>query len=248
MHRTLFSAALALSLAACQYNKEGVYLVHLPAADDLICDISISENFSDSDPPDDGTTSPSEYVITEEATTSDALLFAHLFENKSGEVVLQWGTNVYLGTVDGGVITVTWVNENDSEELHEYSEGDYRYEAFDNTTLENTITLTKNKDTKGYAGNWKTALTSTSSWAESDEWDATAPLAPYAGQINGAVFTYLVGSGSNTATQTDCDSNPCEIEVTSICDGSTNFEMVETDLDAEAYEAVEEAGQPAGVF
>lgn len=246
MNRIAIGAALALSLAACKYDKEGVYLVHLPAGDDLICDTTISENITDSDPPDDGTTTPSEWVVTDDASTSDALLFAHIFENRSGEVILQWGTDVYLGTVDGGVITVEWTNENDSQHLEEYGDADYRYEMYDNTTLLNRITLTKNKDTKGYSGNWVTELTSTSTWMESDEWDPY--LGPYAGQINGAIFGYLVGSGSNTATQTDCDNNPCEMEVTNLCSGSGNFEMVETDLDPEAYEAVEEAGQPAGVF
>ena len=103
MLRYTLAAGLLLSLTACKYNKEGVYIAYFPDADDLICgDITIKENITDADPPDDVTTT-SDWVFSDEATQSDAVVFVQLFEDKSGDVILQIGNSVYTGTSDGGV-------------------------------------------------------------------------------------------------------------------------------------------------
>lgn len=247
------SGALALSLvlgaSACKYNKEGVYIAYLPLVDDLLCNDTISENITDSDPPD--TTSPTntQWVYTDEATQSDAVVFVQIFESKDKNVIFQIADSTYVGTSDGGVITVEWVNSNDSVETAANGDAGYNYIETDSTSITNTITLTKNKESKGYTGTWKSVVNQTIRAEESDEWDAAAGYYYVtAGQINSLIFGWLTGSGSNSYDMVDCDSDPCFVEVTSICDGSFNFELVETDLDPEAYEGVKNAGQPNGAF
>lgn len=249
MSRSLLAAAALLSLSACQYNKEGVFVAYLPQADDLVCEDSIQENINDADPPEDGTTTNTPWVFEDEATTSDAVVFVQIFESKDGNVVFQIADSTYIGTSEGGVITVEWENTNDSVESAVNNDIGYRYTESDNTTVKNTITLTKNKDTKGYSGNWKSTVSTTIEAEESDAWDGQDPYSYYTvGQINGFIFTWLVGGASNNWDMQDCESDPCFVRVNSTCDGSFNFELVETDLDPEAYEGVKDAGQPNGVF
>ncbi len=249
MIRTLTAAALCLSLGACQYNKEGVFIAFLPQADDLVCNDSINENITDADPPDDITTTTTSWIFEDESTESDAVVFIQIFESMDGNVVFQIADSTYIGSSDGGVITVEWENNNNSVETAVNADAGYSYTETDDTTVKNTITLTKNKDTKGYSGNWKTSVSTTISAQETDEWDAAAGYYYYTtGQINNLIFSWLVGGASNNYDMVDCDSDPCFVEVTSTCDGSFNFEVVETDLEPEAYEGVKNAGQPNGVF
>lgn len=248
MIRTVAAASVLLALGACQYDKEGVFLARLPQGEELTCTDTISENITDADPPDNDTTTTTSWVFEDTSTESDAVVFVQIFESRDGNVVFQIADNTYIGTNDGGVITVEWVNSDDSLETASNADAGYSYTENSNTTVTNTITLTKNKETKGYSGTWKSTASTTYSAQETDEWDAAAGYYYYTtGQINNAIFTWLVGGASNNWDMVDCDSDPCFIEVNSTCSGSYNFELVETDLDPEAYEGVKDAGQPNGL-
>lgn len=248
MTRTAATAGILLALSACQYNKEGVFIAYLPQGEELTCADTISENITDADPPDDVTTTVTDWVFTDDYVESDAVTFVQIFESKDGNVVFQIADSTYVGTSDGGVITVEWTNSTDGSESAINNEAGYSYVENNTTTVQNTITLSKNKESKGYSGVWKSTASTVYSATESDEWDAAAGNYYYTtGQINGAIFTWLVGGASNNFDMVDCDSDPCFIEVTSTCQGSYNFELVETDLDPEAYEGVKDAGQPQGL-
>ncbi len=248
MLRNLFVSGLGLSMlvgaSACQYNKEGVFIAFIPADNALECDTTISENITDSDPPDTiaGTT---DWTYSETDVSSDAVVFIQIFEDKGGNILIDISGSIYVGTSDGGVITASWTNQVDSNETISHVDG-YSYSESDVTTVVQTVTLTQNKDTKGYSGVWATTVTSKVSGTEQDEWDMT--VGPYAGDINNFIFSYLYGSGSNSPDMVDCDSNPCFVEVTNNCSGSFNFEVRETDLEPEAYEGIKNSGQPSGVY
>lgn len=250
MLRTMTAAALVLSLGGCTYDKEGIFVGYMPYPDEMICNGSISENIIDANAPDDLPTTVTDWVYDYQAQQSDAVTFVQIFKSRDKQVIVQINDTVYVGTEDGGEISVEWTNSNVSTDLTEHGPSGYRYVETDNTTWKHTILLTPNKDSKGYDGNWKMSTTTSRKAEESDTWDYTQGGAnPYqVGEINDWIQSDLEGGASNNWDQTDCDGDPCFIDLTENCNGSFNFTLVETDLDPEAYDGVKDAGQPNGLF
>ncbi|MBW2254613.1 MAG: hypothetical protein JRI25_08455 [Deltaproteobacteria bacterium] len=65
----------------------------------------------------------------------------------------------------------------------------------------------------------------------------------------------LLGSGEdnsglpifNLDDTTDCAADACELSVSVLCEGATPFTATRTEYAPEAYEGVQDAGQPFGV-
>jgi hypothetical protein len=246
MIRSLATAALLLSLAGCStYNNRGIFIVYLPSMDNYMCDTVINENFLDSDAPFDTYYGVSPWVYDTSVTSSPEVTFLQIFEDRSGNVIVDFGGAIYTGTVEKGVITVSWTNSETSQYSEQHATGGYTYtEAFDvnNTT---TITLTPNKETKGFVGFASQSDTAASSYSEVDQWDQVSTYIS-AGSINWVVSSWLDGYGSNSWDSADCDATPCFVDITSSCNGTLGFEVAETDLPREAFDNVEGDGQPAG--
>lgn len=247
-----FALMAALGLGACQltnYDNNGVFVAYLPdAAAVLPCDTTITENLIDASPPDAPDVPDSPWVFEDEATVSDEVVFVQIFESRDGNVVFQIDDDTYFGTRDGDVITVEWDNTEDSTESATNDTIGYRYTEVANASLSNVIELTRDKETKGYAGNWKRTLTSSVAVEESDEWDGTDPYSTFTtGQINTFVFTWLVGGASNDYDTVDCEGDPCAMSIAQSCEAELDFELVETNLGPEAFPGVRDAGQPSGI-
>lgn len=244
MTRTLMLAGIIpLALGACKYDKEGVFIAYLPTFDELVCDETLSENISDADPPDTDVDTDSEWEDIEEFTGSDEALFMQIFEDRSGSVIAVIQGEIYVGAADGQVITLEWTNQSDRTEGSNNASAGYSYRFNEVMQSKDTITLTRNNETKGYDGNWKTSSTMDLSWTETDEW---AIEAGNVGMLADPIQDYLVGAASNTNDQVDCDNPDCKISYNQNCQGSVNFEAYETNIDPDSYDGLMNASQVPG--
>lgn len=243
MKRSALLAAIALGASGCTYDDEGVFVVFLPDIENTVCDTAYEENFLDSDPPVTADV-PSDWVYTSESTASDAALFIQVFTDKSGETLIDWNGILLVGTESKGVITASWTNQENTVDTATNTAGAYSWAESTDVTITTTVTLTPNKDIKGYSGNVAVDTDSTLQWQESDEWDADE-LGFNIGDINNYLY-YLEGTASNGFNSTDCSGTPCNLKVVSSCNGSADFQAIETNLNAEDYSGVQDAGQPSG--
>lgn len=248
MIRTLASAAALLSLSSCfTYNDRGVLMAFVPVMDNYTCDVLITENIVDSDPPFSyyGGTSP--WVYSYEVVASDQVTFFQIFETKEGEVVVNWDGAILTGTIDKGVITVSWNNYETESSIDTHTLANYSSAESTDIQSITTVTLTPSKEVRGtWEGNITITYSGQSRWEEYDRWDTTSAGFD-AGEINDAIFSYLVGYGSNNGDTDDCLQPTCYVDVVESCNGSVAFTATETDMPVEAWENVEGAGQPAGL-
>ena len=247
MTRTIVSISMVLSLSACtEYNNRGVLMAMIPVMDNYTCNTAIEENFNDNDPPLEGTIDPSPIVEEYTAEVSDAIAFFQVFENKAGEVVVDWDGAVLTGSVSKGIITVSWTNFEDSTYKTTHTEAGHSYAEAMKAEATTTVTLSKSKEKKGtWDGLIETTSTDDVRYEERDLWDTTAAYFS-SGEINNAVFTWLTGYGSNQGDNSDCLQDPCVLQVVTTCNGSVAFEAVETDIPMDAFENVDGDGQPNG--
>ncbi len=244
MNRTLVGALALAALSGCsQYENQGIFYFTLPVMTNAECSINYNENIVDSDPPV-GAEPTTDWVFDSEVTLSPSANFMQVFADRTGAAIVQIGNETYVGTEDKDVITVSWTGTTDDHETMTNSGADYSYTHDIVSTSLTTITLTRNKETKGFDGNWSSKTDRAESSVESDRWDVDE--VGNSGQINNAIFSDLEGTGSNGAEQDDCESDPCRVEVTESCSGSVGFTAQETNLSDDAFEGVKSAGQPAG--
>ena len=236
------SALLAL-FSGCTYDGDGVYIVYLSPPGEEVQNTTYVENILDSDPDVDDTTT-TDWIFSESEVQSDEVLFMQIFDDKSGAVIVTIQGEAYIGSVEKGVITVSWTGSHDTSYSESNASAEYAWTEVDITTTTNTLTLNKNKETNGYSGNWATNEVSHKEWIESDRWDE------YAVGTTGQIATYiqleLVGTGSNNADQDDCSSDPCSIVKDETTNSTRAFEAVETDLDSDEFVGVSFSGQSAG--
>lgn len=243
MKRSALLAVIALGASGCTYDNEGVFVVYLPNITNTVCDTAYEENFLDSDPPVSADVT-SDWIYTSESEQSDSALFIQIFSDKSGEALVDWGGTLLVGTESKGVITVSWTNQDNSVETATNAMGAYSWSEANDVTVNTTVTLTPNKDIKGYSGNVAVDTDSTMQWQESDEWDADE-LGFNIGDINNYLY-YLEGTASNGFNSTDCSGTPCNLKVVSFCNGSADFQAKETNLNSEDYSGIQNSGQSAG--
>ena len=245
MNRTLLGALALAALSGCsQFENKGIFYVNMPVLENFECDTTITENIVDSDAPV-GDAPTTEWTFDNESTRTPSALFMQVFSDRNGAAIVQIGNDTYLGTDEKGVIKVSWEGSTDDSYTETNSGASYTYTENEESTSRVEITLTENKDTKGYTGNWQINSDTTLHFVETDRW-IPGDVGFNDGSINTAIFLNLEGTGSNSAEQDDCDSDPCVIDKVETCAGSVGFSAIETDLPDEAFLSVQNAGQGSG--
>lgn len=245
MNRTFLGALALAALSGCsQFENQGIFYVNMPVMENFECDTTINENIIDSDAPV-GDAPTTDWTYAYDATLTPSALFMQVFSDRNGAAIVQIGAETYIGTDEKGVIKVSWQGATDDSYTETNAGALYTYTENEQSTSQVDITLTKNKDTKGFSGNWQFNTDTTLHFVETDRW-LPDDVGFNDGSINTAIFLNLEGTGSNSAEQDDCDSDPCVLDKAEICEGSVGFTAIETDLPDEAFLSVQYAGQGAG--
>lgn len=243
--RNLMLGGLALAtLVGCNNGDGGIYLIQMPSSIDNDCTPTISENFINADPYEDIEVE-SDWIISEEEVESDSLFFAQIVKGKKKGYVLIIGNQVYPGEKDKDGYVFMWENSEQVDDSIEYAPSPYEYTQVSDRMRTTTVRFNKDRETGGFAGEWKTEVNSTDRITESDTWGEQVPIA--SGQIYNTASTYLEGDATNSPDVSDCDSNNCFIEIGLQCAASANFTAAWTAFSEEGtFEHVKGAGQPSG--
>lgn len=235
------TVALTVVLAGCSGSGwEGIWLLAIPYVDEEdACVTSVVENYADADvPEEEDPVGPWTYESTFE--TSDTLLVIEILAARGNNVLLVLFDQVYPGTIEGGVLKVSWTDRTVStySELHEAG---YSYTMDDTTETVETITLERNGEVDGASGKFDITTTTALAWRESDEWQVGQTYV-YGTQI--PAFLYLEGAGANNQpNQPDCAGGECSLEVSVDCALGAQVTALYVGNDDEEYAAIENAGQ-----
>jgi len=235
---TLAFGTLVLGLTACGSNGiEGIWVISLDADSTSEYDYDCSENFSDAACPAEGEEVESEWTFTEQYESSPGLMMVEIVGGPRGEAFMFMNDQVVPGTKDD-----LWTFEFDSfedESTTSTHETGYRYSERD--YYSSKVTITFSADLGGHAeGVIQGTSENTARWQESDTWDSDA-MSSW-GQIPAS--SYLEGDGNyNSYEESDCEGDPCNLELTQIVTSWTRFTSSRTELNEGAdFTAVEHDG------
>jgi hypothetical protein len=246
MRATLSLLPLSALLSGCFGIDPltGVWLFRVAASDDPTCETEITHNFL-------GAVVPTEeewetpWTFEQVAAESDALLFGQIVRHGDGEVALVLEDRVFPGAGEGDEWTFSWTGVVQEQYFEEHDAG---YNFVDDVEVTNEQTVTLALDGDAATGNLEISGQERSSWTESDMWDPTEVGLPNS-QIPSASYLEDNSGASifSVPDVTDCAAESCELSVSVLCDGATSFTATRTETPPEAYEGVQDAGQPVGV-
>jgi len=244
MNRNWLALVAAIGLSACSQGNDGIWYVTLPLVPEE-CEVTIVENITEANVAEEAT--DEEWVITDDTVVSDGTFFIQIIESRSEEAFLVMGNEIFPGTMEKETMSFSWESFVDETHSEAHAGGGYNYDYAIDSTVTTTIVLNLNKDTKNMDGTWGEQRDTVTEYGETDEWDDTDVMQG-TGEMSSHILTWLVGTASNEFNTEDCDSDPCNIQVTEACSSSTSFSAVYTELHEEgAYEALEDAEQLPGV-
>ena len=144
-----------LALPGCMFFDNpfvGVWLVEVGQLSDPEQDSTISENFTDADPPDDGGTVAGDWVYTTEQEVSDSAAFVYIERAVGGELVMIVHDDLYVGTVEEGVATFSWTTFSDGSDREEHTPSGYFFEDTGRSETTVSYILEKDKENGGLKG------------------------------------------------------------------------------------------------
>lgn len=244
----LATVGLAAATMGCaETSSEQIWAFYLGA---LITDTdsqSVEHNFSDAYEPD----STSDWTTEGEQTESPAITFGEIVGLGNGQTMLVIQNRTFLGAIGEGSTAYSWdrYSEGNSYESHEQG---YVYTQDWDDHVTNVITLAETDSAAVLTGAWVITTTTDDEFNEDDTWDIGL-TGQSASQIPASA--YLVKDGvtggtmaaSNSATASDCDSDPCRLAVTTKLVQSRTVEAVLTNYTADELDrTLETSGQAAG--
>ncbi len=233
-----------LTLSACT-NPVGVWLFTFGETEVANIDEDCSENLRDASCPADGWTDDNGWTHSESHERSDAAAFAEIIDGPDGESYLVMDGEVYVGHREGGPTSTTlifeWEHYDRSEEVSSHESGYSMEESVDSTVW---TRLVMNRDGRTMTGTLTTDVVSEQTWVETDRWSQSGSGISY-GNIGDDV--YLEGSTTNYVDQSECDSDPCRIDLESQWDTLTPVVGTLTSADDDAFDGISGAGRSEGV-
>src|SRR5688572_25416550 len=115
------TAWMLLLLSGCGSSWQGMWLLTIPYVDDEdACVTTVTENYNDGNVPDEPD-SLGEWTYGSVFETSDSLLVLEVIEAKGKNVVVSLLDQLYPGTIDGGLLKVSWTERtvDNVSEVHE---------------------------------------------------------------------------------------------------------------------------------
>ncbi len=238
-----FMVPASLVLSGCSSAFAGIWWVEqavVTTGED--CTLTISDNFTEGQPPDDGTVT-TDWTFSQTLDASPTGFFIEVLDGRGNQAFVVVNDEVYPATIDGGTLTATWTDFLDDLSSDSHVSG-YTYEANISITTTNTVTLTIDGGVGSGSAAYDEHVDST--WSETDEWDA-GTVGFGGGQT--PAFLYLEGVGvSNDSATEDCTSANCTLEVASDCSLSAAVTAHPVVAGDEAYEGLEDAGQDPGIL
>ncbi len=249
MTRPLVLALGTLSLASGCASSE-IWLLQIDAADAQACGAPIiTHTFLGAQALD--TSSNGDWTPGTRSESTDELRYAQLTTTTRGAGVLLVGDQAYEGTRDGDEWTFSW-SEGDGQASWQDHYSGYGYAEYyeTNETVEIVMTI----DGNTAKGSWRSDVTSTTTWKESDTWnDDAANEIGWTGSIPSAQYLGLATDGGsleevfNDGELIDCDNaeDPgiCAIASTVECSDNRKFDGTRTDYrDEDAYAHLADAG------
>lgn len=251
---TLLMAALAL-LSGCS-GANGVWMLELAApqqAEECVdepTDWNLNGAQSSVGDP------PSDWTVDDSQNLSNSIVFAQIIETSNTNAIMIWDETA-LPSVEGSkgkAWTFEWTGS--TQDVYDASHV-FGYRCLEDVTNSFTLTVDVTLDGDFLTGNVAVKDDRVAKYEESDRWtnDSSGPqqcTIPW-----GDFLEVLAGGGpkatyqpaSNGQDKLDCASDPCTMKVEHHC--TENYEMVGTRSgynEQDAYDNVDQAGQPFGVF
>jgi hypothetical protein len=228
-------------------SPSGIWMIQYTPeeAEEDPCSTGGTENFElASFPPGSTGATDSDWVYTESHTSSDVLYFVQIETTLSGEAVLLNGVSAYPGVREGKAWTFSWESAESLAESAEHTDG-YSYDVSSSTSSATTITFEPAGDVA--VGTQDGSAADSSSYTETDEWDVDDNNV-YSGQIPASAFLEWdendPGVPTNEPDVDDCNTDACQLTLTTTCEVSLGFTAVRTDYsDEDAYQYLMAAGQ-----
>lgn len=243
----MFKMKLALgaislvALSACAGPDQGVWWVELEVANDGACSQSVAHNFIGASVPEEAV-DEDPWIREQEDGASPAGFFALVTQDADG---LLW-------TAEGQVLrgeksSEGWSLEGEHFESEDRSDSHpdgYTFSSQVMNTVTNRLELTQDRDT--LSGSWTLVNFAEADYDESDDWSAELGQGT---QIPAS--SYLLLEDGTPATNLfdfeDCSSAPCSLSVEATCSVSASMVAVRTELDAQDFEGISDAGFEAGL-
>jgi hypothetical protein len=244
---------IAFLLAGCA-AVDGVWLFSLHVDPNIAeeCVNSVSHNFDGaSQPQDDSVLDDDPWSSTAERTLSDQTFFGLITGTDTGAVLVVGG-ETYTGTLlDGGAWSFAWTHSQLDESTDQHASG-YGWTVYASVSESVAFDLVFAGDVA--VGEVLSTGSVEANYSESDAWSQDVadsigttgriPAGSYLVKDDGAGGTY---AASNDWSLADCSNTPCTLSLTTSCSLSVGLDAERTDLDPAAFEAVDGAGQDAGI-
>lgn len=247
---TLATLTLATGCGRARQEVQGIWHFYASSMSETSCTTSLSHDFDDVWDSEATDTGEGPWALTESSEESQAEFFAALAGSGEEHILLVNG-DIYEGTEEDNSWSFLLTQRERASSRRDHQSG---YSSVLEATDEAEYRFAGELRRGVFTGTWTANTSSVDAYTESDSW--SLELAAEMG-TTGAIPSYnylyaendfgLVEPLYNTYDQAECDTTPCALTVSTVCQTQFAFVAEQTDMALADWEALEGASQDYGL-